>query len=518
MSENLLFDRAKPISTPLAAMRLANAHLVKTALLWALAPVAIFAIFLQPFAAAALLAGAALVAFLILRGWKPGALLCAPLDLRLFAGCLAASLVLCLLGGEYHVFYATWDWFSRDAVLADLVANKYPVDYHYQGAAFVLRAPLAMYMFPAAIGWGFGLKAAHLALLLQNAFLFGSVLYLLASLSDGVKLRFLALFLLSGPIDVIPHLVVSWMISEPGNFTIVPHFMNWNRLAWYWGQLPQLFWAPNHAFSGWMIGTLLLLHIRREIDIALLALASVFLLFWSPLVMIGAAPLLLMRGVADLSRDLLCRRTALALLAGVLLLPLLVYLTMDAAALSRGWLFEQENFFVWYPLALVFSLPQLWLLYWARDAVPHWLTPTLWTIAVILVLFPLYRIGAGPGDNDMAMRGMLTPMFLLGFIFAQTAPVLVEASDRRAFVTTAIVLLSAVTGMMEIRRAVSDPPYAINDCNLLTATDKINPGHSASNYLAHVEKAPGWLVDTSGKRLEIEQRVCWPDFPLMGGK
>lgn len=520
MSEDIFWDRARPISQPrsLSLLRVANAQLVKAALLCALAPIAIFAICLQPPAALALLAGVALIAFLILSSQTGGALLAAPLDPPLLAGCLAASLLLCLLGGEYHVFFSTWDWFTRDAVLADLVNNKYPVLYHYQGADFILRAPLGMYMFPAAVGWGFGLKAAHLALLLQNSFLFGAILYLVASLASGPKLRFLALFVMSGPVDAIPHIFESWLFQENGQFVIQPHFMNWNWLAWYWAQLPQIFWAPNHAFSGWMTATLLLLNIRREIDIALLALSSIALLFWSPLVMIGAAPLLLARGFGSLSPELLRPRTALALFAGVLLLPLLVYLSLDAAVLSRNWLFEQKGFFVWYPLALVFSLPQVWLLAFSRDAIPQWLKPTFALVGAVLILFPLYRIGATADDNDMAMRGMLVPMFLLGFIFAERAPLLVEGRRPRALLTTAIIFVSAITGLMEIRRALSDPTYEINDCNLLTATDKINKGFPAPNYLAHVEQAPGWLLSAEGRRLEIEKRQCWPGFAPLAGE
>ncbi len=516
MSENIVPSLTRTIFRPLSSLdatRIVNAHLVKAALLCALAPTAIFAVFLQPIAAMALLAGCALGAYLIVSKWVPGAILSAQLDMRLYAGCLAGGLALCLLGGEYHLFFSTWDWFTRDAVLADLVGNTFPVFYHYQGADFFLRAPLGMYMLPAAIGWGFGLKAAHFALLLQNTFLFSSLLYLAGSLAGGAKLRFLLLLISSGPVDAIP-LLADCYLFQP-ECVIKPHFMFWNPLARYWAQLPQLFWAPNHALSAWLTAVLILLSIRREIDIALLALSSIALLFWSPLPMIGAAPLLLMRGIASLSPELSRDRTALATAAGMMLLPLLVYLSIDAAALSRGWLFEKEGFFLWYPMALVFGIPQVWLLVWGRDDIPPWLKPTFFAASAVLVLFPLYRIGVTVKDNDMAMRAMMTPMFLLGFIFAEAAPKLVESTHRpRAILAGSIVGISAVTGMMEIGRSVVDPSYEINDCNLLTATDKVLPGFPASNYLAHVEKAPAWLVPASGRRLEIERRKCWPNYPF----
>ncbi len=496
------------------APRVSNAALLKAVFLIPVASLAIFAVFLQPLAATSLCAGLALVAGLVLWGWAPGERLATPIDLRLYAACLATSLALCLLGGEYHLFYATWDWYTRDAILSDLVNNAYPVLYYYQGADFILRAPLGMYMAPAAVGWGLGLKAAHLALLLQNAFLFGGIFYLLACLTEGRKTHFLILFLLSGPIDAIPHLVECYLFQGADGFVIHPHFMFWNLMAWYWAQLPQLFWAPNHAFSGWMIGTLLLLHLRREIDVALLAMSSIVLLFWSPLPMIGAAPLLLMAGLRSLSLALLRWRTALAALAGVLLFPLLVYLSLDSATLSRGWLFQKQGFFTWYTLDLIFALPQMWLLLSARDATPQWLRPIFYASSAILVLFPLYRIGANDDNNDMTMRGMLTPMFLLGFIFVDVAPALVRGRQPRAGLTVAILSISALTGLMEISRAVSAPAYAINDCNFVTVMSKIVPGIAPTNYLARVESAPEWLAATQRRRLEIERRQCWPGFPL----
>ncbi|MCX7899230.1 MAG: hypothetical protein N2444_03965, partial [Methylocystis sp.] len=413
-------------------------------------------------------------------------------------------------------FYSTWDWTIRDAVLSDIVANKYPIFYRYLGGDFVLRAPLAMYMLPASVGWALGLSAAHFALLAQNGFLFSIIFYLAAILAEGPKSRFIGLLVLFGPLDVIPNLIESYLFvyRVKGEFILEPHFMNWNALLQFWSHLPQLFWAPNHAIAGWAAATLVLLHIRREIDIVLLAISSIILLFWSPLGLIGAAPFLLWRACGSLSLSLLSRRTLIALIAAICFAPLFVYLTLDSGALSREWLIGRPDFLFWYAAAMIFALPQAWILLASRDFIAPSLKPATYVAIALLVVMPFYRFGVTQLNNDMTMRCTLAPMFILAFAFCQAAPTLAEGHGLKSLTTAAVIMLSSMTGLMEIRRAIVDPPYKINDCNLVTVLGKVFGGYSAANYLAPVDKAPAWLLRTDGPRLAGESRQCWPGHPF----
>ena len=99
---------------------------------------------------------------------------------------LAISFALCLLGGEARIFFANSDWLIRDAIINDLVSQPWPFVYELNGSFFVVRAPLAMYMLPAAIGKIYGVYAAHLALLAQNTVLFALIFYFIVP----VNLRF----------------------------------------------------------------------------------------------------------------------------------------------------------------------------------------------------------------------------------------------------------------------------------------------------------------------------------------
>lgn len=503
----------------LAALEVSNARLLAALLFAIVLPLAIFASRIEPAPAIALFGASGLLAFLFSTGYAPGALLSARVDWRLYGGCLLGALALCLASGEAHFFFSPYDWFIRDAVLADVTLNKYPVFYHYQGGDFLMRAPLGMYMLPALIGWSQGLHAAHYALLAQNAFLLGTILYFSAQLAGGSALRFLALLMLFSPVDILPRIVQNYIESfESGAFVIQPHLMFWNKLVFYWGQIPSLFWAPNHALAAWVFAVLLFLEIRREIDIAYLGLAFLALLFWSPLAMIGAVPFLLWRIARSLSWELVSKRNALAFAAALLLVPLAFFLSLDAGRVTREWLFLREDFWLWYGLLLVFGLPQAWILIARWSEVAEWQRGAVGLAIALLVVMPFYRIGVTIYDNDMTMRCALTPWFILAFGFSGMAQARLDRGLALGAVATAVILLSAFTGFFEIRRGLMDATYAINDCNLLTVTDKVTPGFPISNYLAHVEKVPDWFARDTGARLEIEKRVCWPGFALMTGR
>jgi hypothetical protein len=96
-------------------LRIVNAHLVSVALLLTLLPIAIFAAHLSPVPQALLLLGVALCAFLFALGWEGGAMLSSPVDWRSLAGCATLALALCLLSGEYHLFFSPYDWFVQDS-------------------------------------------------------------------------------------------------------------------------------------------------------------------------------------------------------------------------------------------------------------------------------------------------------------------------------------------------------------------------------------------------------------------
>ena len=193
-----------PIAQAREGFRLANKQIVQVLFAMLAAPLLVFALGLAPLACISIIGGLFLTTFLVGFRLPAGDFLSAPVDLRTLAVCLGAGGVLCVIAGEGHFLYAQFDWHVRDAVLADLVRAGFPAFYVVEGVDYFLRAPLGMYLLPALVGRVAGLPAAHFALLAQNASIVGALLYLSVAFTSANKLQFLAVLLLTGPLDCIP--------------------------------------------------------------------------------------------------------------------------------------------------------------------------------------------------------------------------------------------------------------------------------------------------------------------------
>ncbi len=469
---------------------------------------------------------------LILSKDPGGPLLRACVDFRSLAVCILAAFVLCVVGGQGHFTFSPFDFLIRDAVLADVVRQGLPAFYRHEGVDYLLRAPLGMYMIPAIFGRAFGLGAAHVAALIQNAFLYAAILYLLSILARGDRLRFFVVFLLFSGIDVIPRAVIDfskWRVVG-GDFQIEPHLMFWTTNP-YFSHIGSLFWTPNHALPGWFFGALTLLYVNDELDIATLSFAFCALLFWSPLAMLGAAPFLLLCGLHALKNGVAYRRVLLAAAASFCLVPIVLYLQADSGSVPRGWASLDATFLCFYALTLVFSIPQIWLMLAGWRLLDAKYRPIAALAAVMLAILPFYKLGVTL-NNDMTMRVSIVPLFMLGFCFSMVVYRFVAQSAVLRIATAGLVSLSAFTGMFEIRRGLVDPAYAPSDCNIITVHSKIldddhRPAAERSkgrgwifpvNYLARVTQVPTWMVVDRLVPASLEDRVCWPDYQLLPEK
>ena len=476
---------------------------------------AIFAFALRPAPAAAVLVGCAGVAALLSRS-SFGPLLRAGIDARYYALCLALGLALCLLGGGLHVFRATTDWLTRDAVLADLVSNGLTVLYRWEGQDYLLRAPLGMYMVPAVVGRFYGLFAAHVALFLQNSFIVATIFYLTAQIGNVRKTPLLLLIIFFSGMDIIPVVV-----SEAIEIFRYDNWMPFAHIEWwgeYWTKLrlqysshiTQLFWVPNHMAPGWWFATLALLHARKEIDLAALAISSVPLLLWSPLAMMGAAPFVLLFAAGQ-GLGLIQPRNFVAAALGVCFVPIALYLTLDAGAVQREWYILQDGFFLNWLVFLLIEIPQVAVIALAWKKVEAADRRLVILAVAILAALPVYSIGP---SNDFVMRASIPALFIVAFVFARIA--VLTPRDDSAFPTFIglIVLISFATPMLEFKQAL-DRTYAISDCNLITIWSKLFKSDLPTNYWARVETAPSWLLVADTKPLLAQERKCWPDHPLL---
>lgn len=497
---------------------LCNFHLLfLTALIFVL-PNAIFAAALRPWSGAFVLAGCAGAGAVLWRGRGANALLAAPVDLAQLAFSLSFGVALCMLGGEGHFFYATTDWLTRDAVLADLVENGLTVVYRYEEQDYLLRAPLGMYMIPALFGRAFGLYAAHMALLAQNSLIVGTVAYFAARLANVKKTPFLLILIGFSGLDIVPILLAEAVeMSKGADFMPFTHIEWWGeyyspvRLQ-YSSHITQLFWVPNHMAPGWWFALLSLLHVRREIDLAALLVSFAALLMWSPLAMMGAAPFVALFAIELLPRDLFSWRNLAAAAIGLCFLPIFFYLTTDAGAVPHELLLTRQGYALRYVLFLAVEIPQAAIVLYAWKKVEAADRRILALSLALLLLIPFYSVGV---SNDFVMRVSIPPLFLLAFAFARIAVLTPRDGGMFATSISVIVILSAATPLLEIKQALRQN-YAISDCNMLTSWHKGDPSVLPTNYWARTEKVSPWLMSTeSAPRLTLEDRKCWPDHPFL---
>jgi hypothetical protein len=503
-----LLDAAPAQALPRAKAILSDTTLVRAGSGLLIAPNLLLAWGLRGLPAIVLAIGCAL-AFVLVAGLRADARssLAAAVDKRLLATCGALSLGVLLLGGETHLFYANADWLMRDAVLSDLTRYGFPVAYRYEGEEYLLRAPLGMYLLPAALGQLAGLKAAHVALLAQNVTLLALCLYFVARLATARTEIVLSLFLLFSGLEIVPTLLIS-------GSSFSDQIEWWFGYAQYSAHLTQLFWVPNHSLPGWWCAVLLLLFVRREIDLSVLIATFVATPLWSPLSAAGAAVLIAV--VAALrARELISPRNMAAVVAGLCFVPAAVYLTIDAGTVKHFWIVGVEGFAVLYIAFIMIEIPHagIVLACWSKiDARERSLVVA--SIAILLVL-PFYSFGP---NNDLAMRASIPALFLLAFFFARLVASMVAERQRLAIYAAVIVVVSLAAPLQEALRALFLPAYAISDCNFLSSWKRADPHHFPSNYLARRANVAPLLVEPNAPALEIEDRRCWPDHSLIGDR
>src|SRR5438067_1389827 len=400
---------------------------------------------LRPAAGLLVVAGcaASLLSLTTIRSRADG-LLAQPVEPSVLALCSFVAVALCVLGGEGHFFFANYDWLTRDAVLADLVRQSFPVLFDYQGSEFFLRAPLGMYMIPSAVGKLLGLRSAHLALLAQNATILALTLTLLMALVPRRKAVFLVAFIGFSGIEIVGAFInAGFKLAAFGTFTwpvhMHQHLAMWNPFFEYTNHITQIFWVPNHALPGWWLAALCVLHVRREVDSAVLVLSFAFLLFWSPLAMVGALPivtyLVLRRDFAGLPDP----RLLAAGLVALCFIPIVIYLEADAGSVPHEWRVLKDGFWIIYPLFIMVQIPHAAIVAWFWQRLDHGAkTLALLSIGLLLVI-PTYSVGL---NNDFAMRASIVPLALLAFVFGSIVAEL-QFSDgiKRISAPIAIVVL-----------------------------------------------------------------------------
>jgi hypothetical protein len=404
------------------------------------------------------------------------------LAIRLWAVALPVALLLCLLGGEGRLFYANLDWQVRDAVLADLSTRPWPVHYaSIHQTATVLRAPLGFYLLPSLLGRALGLPAANFALLIQDTVLLAGVLVIFMAKARTLASRLLiaAMFVTFGGWDLIGTMVVGRHMVVPGASAFAPRLEWWAYPFQYSSLITDLFWAPNHALPAWaMVAAYTAWRSGACASLQLAALLGLTLL-WSPLIVMGALPFVLLALLTDLCRRRMGPLAPAALVPLVAsLLPVAIYLTLDGGKVAHGLNPGSGDFLPLYGrFALIEICPLLLLGFIWSGSQDEKTRFDFLVCASLLLSIPLYRIG---GSNDFAMRASIFPISLLFVIVSQGLTSL-RYSENRVRVLTSLLILTygAACPATEFARALLTPVNPATGASLLATMGE----SSSNNYI-----------------------------------
>lgn len=445
----------------------------------------------------------------------------APAEAGRTAACLLIGLALALIAGGGHFFYQTDDWTMRDAVLLDLIRNPWPVPYMWDGHAplTMLRAPLGMYLTPALVGKALGERAGDLAMLAQNGLMFGLLLRVFMDQADSRRAGWIAaaFFVLFSGVDIIPWALLR---MQGASIAMMPHIEVWTGRFQYSSHVTEMLWSPNHALPGWCFVAAYEAWRRGKAPATALAVVFAACVLWSPLAALGAFPFLILAGLRDLSeRRLSMRGLVEAALAAISVVPVAIYLTRDAGAVSQRWLFGEDGFVLSYLMFIAFELGAFVGLL-ARDPVTRetkgWERAEILLILAVLALIPFYLIGDA---NDFAMRVSIPALALLA-LRAASAFDRAWRFDRLAnqrWVLAALAL-AVVTPLSEIGRNLVFAPSAMSPCNVVEAfkagpATTLGPDGQAVLYVADAQafEKLSWLFRLPASTPEKRVRpTCFP--------
>ena len=394
------------------------------------------------------------------------------------------------LGGAGHLFFANFDWYTRDAVMRDLVVGDWPVAYERPDAsAMLLRAPIAYYLPAGLVGKVFGVSLADPVLLAWTSV--GVALFLAMAVSDlrsfGQVLTVLAVLVLFSGMDLIGT-VLRGGLALATNLTPVDHLEWWAQRYQYSSHTTQLFWVPNHAIPGWLATLLLLRNHEKTEFMRILPVVVALVPLWSPLTALGFLPF----AAVALGRYVWTHgpRTWMAsapMIASIGIVGIAsLYLTAGSSAISSGATHSAGELWWFYvPHYLQFVLLEagvLWflLIIARRDAF-------LWTAGAVLLALPALWFGP---SNDLAMRGSIPALLILAYVAADVIRSPALARQKRVFwPIVAVLLLGAPTAATEMIRAVREPVWKPDlASNLIEKTGGGFPPH----YVVEIDSR--WLT------------------------
>jgi hypothetical protein len=393
-----------------------------------------------------------------------------PVPVLALAGAALAVIAVVALSGPGGFGEQTWDWGKHNAILKDLIEQRWPVAYATGRSDVILTYYVAYYLPAALVGKAAGWTAANVGLFAWSAL--GAVLAFLwlVVLSGAPVWRCLLIFVFFSGLDMVG--AALWSTRWTDAAWMDDFSAEWWVNRWvYPNNLTLLAFAPHQALGGWLLTGLALDGLWRYPGRAPHVLGGALGLLWSPFATLGLLGLAGLDwatawrargGVRGLARD------------GAELAGLLTALVLAAYLLSQFWPMALPP--EYYPSPARFEVAAFtflparlpvrefgadyavfvtleFLLLAALLAVAYRRHPRerrlLGAVTAMLLILPLFRYGF---FNDLVMRASIPALFALQALAARVAEV-VPRRSALALAVTAVLVLGAVypANMLRLR-------------------------------------------------------------------
>lgn len=415
---------------------------------------------------------------------------------------LVSALLLSVSGiGGYG--YQDTDWLKHNAILKDLIERPWPVVYELGGQDVPLVYYVAYYLPAALVGKLGGWSLANQALFVWSWI--GLVLAMLWFLVLNHRVAFtpVLLFVMFSGLDVIGQFISRSIVvairPEVAQVLRWDHIEQWS-IGWqYSSNTTLLFWVPNQALSGWIIGGILTYTVLHSSQTRYSLFYCSLAALWSPFVTVGLFPYLLAEFL--LQDGTLLKRlkryvsapnfcglvllTVIGLFYSAKLYPVSPLLTSDIpSGFSLSFAPDAEAKAIGLVMILVFCLLEFGLYGILVCSINRdWNVRTkalLVTTLVCLSLLPFFRYG---GSNDFVMRVSIPALFVLAVFLGRTLHSQSPGGLKR-IILMVLVILGSVTVIVEFRRHIVE----IRDAGTILQTPSASQVTSINHWGITTEK------------------------------
>lgn len=337
-----------------------------------------------------------------------------------------------LFSGAGGFGYQNHDYYKHNALLKDLMVQKWPVAYHLEKGQKFLSHYLAYYLPGPGLFYGLGWKYVNMANFIFTAA--GIILSVFWMLRFVGKFSFwvLIIFILGSGAHLFV-LLYTHGIQLPD--FLIDSIKSHNKYIFFWvnclrtngepintlnfmSVTDMLYWGPQHAIGAWLaIG--LLLNDWLDKDIKFAPFYTSLVAFWAPLVLIGLAPFLLFVVVSQKFKGIfnLVNFVVAPIIFGIIGLFLTSiktnellhhFILHDRSALGIS-TFQQFLAYVYFIIVevLIWWLPSYWVL--IKSPLKKY-SSIFWLALLVLVTVPLFRYGQW---NDWCTRASLPSLYII---------------------------------------------------------------------------------------------------------